>query len=168
MGVYQDWLTLAQIQRSQEDQQAFWKSYFDAERDNYSKILDRIDQPYTGKLVDLAKEFNMEKEVFAGFIDGINSSLAAGEYDLDELADDSDISLAVDKQKLYYNMLDAKADWLFGLPQWEELLSLEEREDITKQFRHDKVFIAEKKPGRNDPCSCGSGKKYKNCCGAAV
>jgi len=26
-------------------------------------------------------------------------------------------------------------------------------------------FIAEKKPGRNDPCPCGSGKKYKNCCG---
>ena len=23
----------------------------------------------------------------------------------------------------------------------------------------------EKKPGRNDPCSCGSGKKYKQCCG---
>lgn len=21
------------------------------------------------------------------------------------------------------------------------------------------------KPGRNDPCSCGSGKKYKKCCG---
>ena len=26
-------------------------------------------------------------------------------------------------------------------------------------------IIAEKKPGRNDPCPCGSGKKYKNCCG---
>jgi preprotein translocase subunit SecA len=24
---------------------------------------------------------------------------------------------------------------------------------------------AEKKPGRNDPCPCGSGKKYKNCHG---
>jgi uncharacterized protein len=24
----------------------------------------------------------------------------------------------------------------------------------------------EAKPGRNDPCSCGSGKKYKKCCGA--
>jgi preprotein translocase subunit SecA len=23
----------------------------------------------------------------------------------------------------------------------------------------------DKKPGRNDPCSCGSGKKYKKCCG---
>ena len=22
------------------------------------------------------------------------------------------------------------------------------------------------KIGRNDPCTCGSGKKYKNCCGA--
>ena len=21
-----------------------------------------------------------------------------------------------------------------------------------------------KKPGRNDPCSCGSGKKFKKCC----
>lgn len=27
-------------------------------------------------------------------------------------------------------------------------------------------YIAPVKPGRNDPCSCGSGKKYKKCCGA--
>jgi preprotein translocase subunit SecA len=26
--------------------------------------------------------------------------------------------------------------------------------------------IAQKKAGRNDPCPCGSGKKYKKCCGA--
>jgi len=25
-----------------------------------------------------------------------------------------------------------------------------------------------KKVGRNDPCPCGSGKKYKKCCGASV
>jgi preprotein translocase subunit SecA len=24
---------------------------------------------------------------------------------------------------------------------------------------------ADKEPGRNDPCPCGSGKKYKKCCG---
>jgi len=24
---------------------------------------------------------------------------------------------------------------------------------------------AKKEPGRNDPCPCGSGKKYKKCCG---
>ncbi len=25
-------------------------------------------------------------------------------------------------------------------------------------------YVAEARPGRNDPCSCGSGKKYKKCC----
>ena len=25
--------------------------------------------------------------------------------------------------------------------------------------------IRKKKIGRNEPCPCGSGKKYKNCCG---
>ena len=24
--------------------------------------------------------------------------------------------------------------------------------------------MTDKKPGRNDPCHCGSGKKYKKCC----
>ncbi|MHB8420518.1 MAG: SEC-C metal-binding domain-containing protein [Myxococcales bacterium] len=28
-----------------------------------------------------------------------------------------------------------------------------------------KPYVAPPKPGRNDPCSCGSGKKYKKCCG---
>lgn len=28
-----------------------------------------------------------------------------------------------------------------------------------------KTVVAIKEPGRNDPCSCGSGKKYKKCCG---
>ena len=27
------------------------------------------------------------------------------------------------------------------------------------------VRNADKKVGRNDPCPCGSGKKYKQCCG---
>ncbi len=28
----------------------------------------------------------------------------------------------------------------------------------------DTTYRAEKKPGRNEPCHCGSGKKYKKCC----
>lgn len=27
------------------------------------------------------------------------------------------------------------------------------------------IVSSESKPGRNDPCPCGSGKKYKKCCG---
>ena len=29
-----------------------------------------------------------------------------------------------------------------------------------------KTVVKKQKVGRNDPCPCGSGKKYKNCCGA--
>ncbi|WP_202931241.1 SEC-C metal-binding domain-containing protein [Oceanospirillum linum] len=33
-------------------------------------------------------------------------------------------------------------------------------------FVHGKDFtpVTEKNTGRNDPCPCGSGKKYKKCC----
>lgn len=27
------------------------------------------------------------------------------------------------------------------------------------------IHADKKNPGRNDPCNCGSGKKYKQCCG---
>ena len=33
-----------------------------------------------------------------------------------------------------------------------------------RQQKHQPVRV-EKTVGRNDPCPCGSGKKYKNCCG---
>lgn len=33
-------------------------------------------------------------------------------------------------------------------------------------FEDKKTYVRPgKKIGRNDPCPCGSGKKYKNCCG---
>lgn len=30
---------------------------------------------------------------------------------------------------------------------------------------NNQTAVADKKPGRNEPCLCGSGKKYKKCCG---
>jgi len=38
----------------------------------------------------------------------------------------------------------------------------------TREIQHHEPIRVEKKVGRNDPCPCGSGKKYKNCHGAAV
>ena len=34
-------------------------------------------------------------------------------------------------------------------------------------FYADRLPVAAGKLGRNDPCPCGSGRKYKKCCGAA-
>ena len=33
------------------------------------------------------------------------------------------------------------------------------------RFMHASQYQGAKKVGRNDPCVCGSGKKYKLCCG---
>ena len=39
-------------------------------------------------------------------------------------------------------------------------------EHITAQAQQNNTIVrTTQKIGRNDPCPCGSGKKYKNCCG---
>jgi len=53
---------------------------------------------------------------------------------------------------------------------WKYTIGLEpdKPEDITDLeilLNPPKTKIAEKKVGRNEPCPCGSGKKYKKCCG---
>lgn len=44
----------------------------------------------------------------------------------------------------------------------------EEGQGHQHHVNHDPVVREEPKIGRNDPCTCGSGKKYKKCCGAAA
>ena len=70
-----------------------------------------------------------------------------------------------DKEKLYYNMVGCKADWLYELPQWDNLLDEQTRKDLYKKQKLSGTVVKGKKIGRNDPCPCGSGKKYKFCCG---
>ena len=38
-------------------------------------------------------------------------------------------------------------------------------EDLEEEKQKSKQIINKNNIGRNDPCPCGSGKKYKNCCG---
>lgn len=33
------------------------------------------------------------------------------------------------------------------------------------EINSNKIELPVEKPKRNDPCPCGSGKKYKKCCG---
>ena len=41
------------------------------------------------------------------------------------------------------------------------------REEIKKNnVKKIDPSLARKKMGRNEPCFCGSGKKYKHCCGS--
>ncbi len=164
MTLYEQWKDLANMQTTQEAQTAYWNEYFAAETENYKKILQNKDTVYTGKLSELAGQFDMTSTVFCGFMDGINDSLKKS-YEIDKLEEDTEIALDVDFEKLFYNMLEAKAKWLSSLNEWEEVLSEDVRHRITKEWRLAHQAVSEKTVGRNDPCPCGSGKKYKKCCG---
>ncbi len=41
----------------------------------------------------------------------------------------------------------------------------EDVSDLERLLNPPKPVAVAKKVGRNEPCSCGSGKKFKNCCG---
>lgn len=163
MSLFEQWKEQAYTERSQEEYNNFWKEYLLKEQKNYESILTNSEFELKGTIAELGEKYGMDTTTFVGFLDGINTSLAT-ELDLDSLTEETAIDSTVDKEKLYYNMLDAKADWLYNLPEWDNHLTADERKTIKKQYNKDHIVVKEKKVGRNEPCPCGSGKKYKQCC----
>ncbi len=165
MSLYSDWQEHAQQERSASEQKKFWDDYFEKEANVYKSILSANTGKLKGNYGELADRFGMSAAEFMGFLDGVNTSLEK-ELKLEKIKADANVELSIDFEKLYYNMLAAKAPWLYGLDEWDGVLSQEMRQEISKQFKSDHIFHRAPKIGRNDPCPCGSGKKYKKCCGA--
>lgn len=144
----------------------FVRTYYQLEQKAYEKILAGYpDAKWSGSFAELQKTLGFADQplIFAGFLEGINESLVSP-LDLDSLNDDSSIDLSIQFEKLLYNMYDAKAHWLYDLPDWDKVMPREDRMAIAKKYRTDHIAVSNK-VGRNDPCICGSGKKFKNCCG---
>ena len=130
----------------------------------YEQLLENPDEEVKGTVKELAEKYGQEVLTMVGFLDGINESLKEPNP-IETMDEDTQVSLAFDKEKLYKNMVAAKADWLYELPQWKEIYSEEELKKLYKEQKESGTIRKEKKIGRNDPCPCGSGKKYKKCCG---
>lgn len=56
--------------------------------------------------------------------------------------------------------IDVLVPFMNSVPRW--LLGGDVPKPVVKD--NSQTFVSEKKVGRNDPCPCGSGKKYKKCC----
>lgn len=165
MTLFEQWRDLIENQ-TDETFRDFWTEYSDAETRIYSGILEEPDKKPCGTLGELAEKYQVRPVIFMGFLDGINSSLRQEDETAFEAFDEaSQIELDIDLEKLYYNMLAADADYLYSLPQWDKILTEEKRAEITKAYKKSKTVVKGQKIGRNDPCPCGSGKKYKKCCG---
>ena len=143
-----------------------WTKYFTIEKGIYEKILSNPTEVVEGTVKELAEKYGTEVLVMTGFLDGINEILKGYENPIDTMAEDTVVKIEIDPEKLYYNMVEAKASWLYELPQWSEILSAETRTELYKKQKASGTVRREgHKIYPNDPCPCGSGKKYKKCCG---
>jgi len=163
MPLFENWNTILEGNGIPEDQSdAFWSSYLTTEKGIYSTILTNKEKTLSGKVSDLADRFEIDPVLFTGFLDGINTSLD-NPLDLNTLEAESEVNITIDFEKLFFNMHVAKADWLYKLDAWDDILAAEKKREI-KQSYQESVMVRVEKVGRNDPCPCGSGKKYKKCC----
>jgi len=163
MKPYKTWKDLTESEMTEEQHSKFWKEYLAAETTIYENILKNNNQIIKGTIEDLAKQYNVDEITFTGFLDGVNSSLKT-ELSLDKLSLNTEFSFEIDYEALYYNMHEAKAKWLYNIKYWEQILSNEKRRELKKKYQSTKIIVKKDKIGRNDPCHCGSGKKYKKCC----
>ena len=165
MALLQQWQAIAFNEKADRGElQKFWNRYFTLEKGVYEKLLSNPDEAVEGTVKELAERFDLEVMAMVGFLDGIQESLIEPNP-IEELEEDTHVSLAFDKEKLYKNMVDAKADWLYELPQWKEIFPEEKLKEMYKEQKKAGTVVKETKVYPNDPCPCGSGKKYKKCCG---
>lgn len=163
MGLYKEWTNLLQKQTDATFKE-FWEEYSGAETVIYKDILANKTTKFEGKVSELAAKYEVREIIFMGFLDGISTSLN-NEIDLDAIEADSDICLDIDFEKLFFNMLKADADYLYTLEEWDDIYDDGKKAEIATTYRRSRTVVKEKKIGRNEPCPCGSGKKYKHCCG---
>ena len=163
--ILEQWRAIAYDQQADRNKlQRFWANYFNIEKGIYEQLLSNPDEVVTGTVKELAEKYGQEVLTMVGFLDGINDSLKIPNP-IETMDENTKVSLCFDKELLYKNMVAAGADWLYELPEWEEIFDEEKRKEL---YREQKLSTTIRKPAKvypNDPCPCGSGKKYKKCCG---
>ena len=148
----------------QQKLQALWAKYFQDEKEIYSQLLQTPDEVVKGTVKELAEIYKVDIMTMVGFLDGINDSLKE-QNPIEEMEEDTEVNLGFEKELLYKNMVNAGADWLYNLPEWEAIFDEDKRKALYKEEKASHTIRKEEKIYPNDPCPCGSGKKYKKCCG---
>ncbi len=165
LSLLDTWRNIAyNTNQSKQQYDRLWANYFTLEKGIYEEILKDPETVVKGTVKELAEKFNVELLIMVGFLDGINDSLKE-QNPIEEMTEDTVVNLGYDKELLYKNMVEAKAEWLYTLKEWDALIDEDRRKELYKEQKSSHTVVKEKKIGRNDPCPCGSGKKYKKCCG---
>ena len=129
--------TAYSAERNPREGQRFWAAYFEVEKGFYQSLLAE-EEPVRGTVPEFCEKYGIKEIVMTGILD---------------------------PEKLYKNMVLAKADWLYGLPEWDRYFDREKQEELYREAKRSGTVVKGKKIFPNDPCPCGSGLKYKKCHG---
>ena len=163
--ILEQWRSIAYDQQADRNKlQRFWANYFNIEKDIYEQLLSDPDTEVRGTVKELAEKYDVDIMTMTGFLDGIDESLVESNP-IEEMEEDTEVNLGFDKALLYKNMVAAGADWLYELEEWNDIFDEETRKALYKEQKSSTTIVKDKKVYPNDPCPCGSGKKYKKCCG---
>jgi len=165
MALLEQWRSKAYDETANKNElQKLWTAYFQEERDIYAELLKNPDEVVEGTVKELAEKYNVSLMTMVGFLDGINDSLV-NQNPIEEMEEDTKVNLGFDKELLYKNMVGAGADWLYELEEWNTIFDAAKRKALYKEQKSSTTIVKGEKIYPNDPCPCGSGKKYKKCCG---
>ncbi|MBS7526116.1 SEC-C domain-containing protein [Fusibacter paucivorans] len=160
MSLFKDWTALLEGNGASDE---FWNQYLAQEKDIYEAILTEKTTQLNDTVAAFGEKHDLSPTLAVGFLDGINTSLTEA-LDLDSFTEETAFDATIDFEKLYFNMHKAKAEWLYSISAWDDILTKERQAEIKKDYNRSVTVVIENKIGRNDPCPCGSGKKFKKCC----
>ena len=165
MALLQQWRDMAYSETANKgDLQRLWSAYFQKEKEIYAQLLKTPDEEVKGTVKELADKYEVDLMTMTGFLDGISDSLKQANP-IEEMEEGTEVSLGFDIELLYKNMVAAGADWLYNLEEWNDIFDEDKRKALYREQKESTTVHKDKKVYPNDPCPCGSGKKYKKCCG---
>ena len=140
-----------------------WDDFQAKEKQVYKDILSQKIQKVEGTIESIGKDFGLSHMHMAAFIDGIHEAVD-NLPPVTGLVAETEITFEVDFKRLYKQMVQYKAKELYSLKEWDDIFSPEEQREFYMEQKKAHTIVRNDKIGRNEPCPCGSGKKYKKCC----
>ena len=144
MALLNQWRDMAYSETTDKGElQRLWSAYFQKEKEIYAQLLKNPDEVVEGTVKELAEKFEIDIMTMVGFLDGINDSLKEANP-IEEMEEDTKVNLGFE---------------------WNDIFDEETRKNLYKEQKESTTIHKGPKVYPNDPCPCGSGKKYKKCCG---
>jgi hypothetical protein len=163
MNLHDAWKRISLDQQGQPVKHV-WDEYLAQEKTVYENILRNNITRIEGTVTEIGAKLGLSPTYVYAFLDGIHECVD-GISNLEELEETTQIAFDIEYERLFKQMVEYKAEALYKLPEWDDIFTPDEQKQYyTEQKKSHTILRNENKIGRNDPCPCGSGKKYKRCC----